>query len=1014
MTADLPSFLPSGNTGYENAHDTLKTPGRSHFSKALPAPPPASVTKLPFQSASRPSAPVVPLDNMHSLPPLPPVQPSLPILLPQPPPPPSKTTLPVLPPSVLPQAVPSGAIRRRPVASSVSATGSNSNESGLELKAQPSKVSAAANSTTVLPTVSSLPRLPDLPSFNSFSSLGGLPENDAAAPSAPDALTELPEILSVAQDGNGSLSPETTSQTSARGPSFPPSPTEEPQTSRAASISSILSAYSELSSVPAGLSLSNSEATISTDASSAGLFTSPLRPLPGEKDQQAFDVYRRSFGTKLDEVTHTPLSYLLDGDYADEDEIEVIKKANEDEKLVVTNVDSQNNSNNSDEYDPFSDACYSYKPPMSKTPKIRDTTVTTVYRVEHQTTNGLNNASAPLDSISKKEALAFPPRSTSLCDPPPDVMSKTVTLSTNSKKLDDSLPALPSLPQHSNSPLKIWETASKKAETNLSAVNLHQKSPPVAQISVPVVVTADARLDSLSPVQHQLEENQQKTQPQKQDLPPVTPAKDVTYLAYGQPLPPPQSPLPLPPSRSGLGHVKNLLPSLTTANKIAVAPSLLVPSPCVDSQAGLALTTAAAPPNVSQPSFDMGASLTKIESKLKPAFKRKNLPNSAPGLPPPPTKQISLTSNSQLPPSSSFLRPPTPSNEGEDPIHSKDGRTHHSGDGALVGPSIVSVEGTFNSPATVANAPVTPAASPRTSPAGSTLLATTQPRERVFASQTPESVASSAQQKQQLPLPPNGGLLDSREIKHSKNGAQRNGQDVFLTSIRSPVPVQQQPRPQFAPRTSSRNVSSSTVLGVLPGSVLSSKQVPATAPEHQHGDSVMSVVSETGSQVTIKAAADRRQAAADDASKQRSLTSEDLPMAPGMPPHFPTGYLTDLVTPNTVFAAPPPSKIQFDCLQQHNNMFCDRNINYSLSCQACQTFERSERWRCKWCYLRICPSCRDTLHMHAQHSLARLMKYIEDGGGKQVIVDDAYEKDGNLAAAPSNLFASALVAIPEN
>ncbi|CAK7264300.1 hypothetical protein SEPCBS57363_001010 [Sporothrix epigloea] len=1013
MTADLPSFLSSGNTDFENAHDTLKTLGRSRFSKALPAPPPALEKRIPLPSSTRHSAPAEPLDTMHSLPPLPPVQPSLPILPPQPPPPPSKTTLPVLPLSALPQAVPSGAIRRRPVASSVSATGSNSDESGLGSKTKPPHVPAAATSATVLPTVSSLPRLPDLPSFNSFSSLGDLPEKDAASPSAPTVLPELPEILSVAQDTNGSLTSETTSQTSTHRPSFSPSPTEDPHTSRAASISSILSAYSEMSAVPLGLSSSNSEATVSTNASSAGVFTSPLRPLLGDKSQQAFDEYQRSFGLKLDEDTHTPLSYLLDGDYADEDEIEVNEKENADEEAVVTNVASQNNSNNSDEYDPFSDACYSYK-----TPKIRDTTVTTVYRVEHQTTNGLNNASAPPDSISKTEAAALPPRSTSLRDPPPDFVSKTITLSTDSRKYDDSLP---SLPQHSSSPVVIWENTSNKTETNLSAANLHLQSPPASPNPFPVAVTADARLDDLSRAQHQLIENRQKTQPQKQDLPPVTPAKDVTYLAYGQPLPPPQSPLPLPPSRSGLGQVKNPLPLLTTADKIAVAPSLLVPPPRSDSQAGLALTATAFPPNVSQPPFNMGASLTKIESKLKPTFKRKNLPNSAPGLPQLTklphtlTEQVSHTLNLQPPPSSSFQRPPTPSDGGEDPVYSKDGRTHHPRDGASVSPSIVGADGTFHSPATVVNAPLTPAASPRTLPACSTLLTTTtQPSERVFTSNTPESAASFAQQKQQLPSPPNGGLLDNREIRHSKDGVQQNRQNVSLTSVWSPVSVQPQPRPQFAPRTSSRNVSSSTVLGVLPGSVLSSKQVPATAPEHQHGDSVMSVISETGSQVTIKAAADRRQPTADDAAKQASLTSEDPPMAPGMPPYFPTGYLTDLVTPNTVFAAPPPSKIQFDCLQQHNDMFCDRNINYSLSCQACQTFERTERWRCKWCYLRICSSCRDSLHTHAQHSLARLIKYIEDGGGKQVTVDDVYEKDGHLAAAPSNLFASDLVAIPEN
>ena len=177
------------------------------------------------------------------------------------------------------------------------------------------------------------------------------------------------------------------------------------------------------------------------------------------------------------------------------------------------------------------------------------------------------------------------------------------------------------------------------------------------------------------------------------------------------------------------------------------------------------------------------------------------------------------------------------------------------------------------------------------------------------------------------------------------------------------------------------------------------KQVPTIEFEHQYGNSVASVVSETGSQVTIKAVPQKNGPLASEAngldryeppaaagdyfsSRPKSSASADMPTAPGMPPLFPTGYMTEAITPDTVFAAPPPSKIQFNCLQHHNDMFRDRNVNYALSCQACQTFERSMRWRCKWCYLRICSNCREALHTHAKHDLAQLINYIEEHGGK--------------------------------
>ncbi|CAK7263824.1 hypothetical protein SEPCBS119000_000695 [Sporothrix epigloea] len=1010
MTADLPSFQPSSNTDYENTRDTLKTLGRSRFSKALPAPPPVLDAKFSPRTSSRPSAATEISETTHSLPPLPVSSRHHPVST-------SKATaLPGLPAPAQSQAqvASGGAIRRRPVASPIPAASSDSHDLYVETKTQPPHAPTA----TAKSALSSLPQLPNIPSFDSFSSLSELVQDDAAPPSASNPPPESP---------TASLDSDTKSQTTAHVLSSSPTPTGGSSSSRTASISSILSAYSEMSSVPAGLSSSVSEATISTNASSARApVMSPLQLLPEFKNQQAFDVRKLFSGSKLDEAGHTPLSYLLEGDYADEDEAGGIENEVADGKSVAKNGDSRNNNKTSDEYDPFSDACYSYKPPLPRAPNVRDTTVTTVYRVEHQTTNGTENASAPLDTTIKTETNVLPPRSTSLRDPPPDLMLKTITLSTDVRKFGEPLPPLPALAQQSSLPLVVAKSTPKETEPELSAADRHPRSPPVLQNPCIAAVTADARSDSFDPIEHQLQIEGQKTEPPKQDLPPVTPAKDVTDCAYGQPLPAPRSPLPLPPSRSSLGQLNKPRSPFTAVDKPVAAPSSLLPSSRLDGQKGLPLTPAASQPGVAQPTSNMGASLTKAESKIKPTFKRKDLPNFTPApavpakVPQPSTEQTSLTSNSQYPPSSS--QRPLTSSVGNKQGRSRDENPCNSLEQASAAAPVADVANAVYSSSSVMSVTVAPDAPARVSPTGLNLLAATQPRESAFAINTSEPSTSRSQQRQQTILPSNGSAIHSGENRLFKNAAQQGGrgQDASLTKAQSPVSMQSQPQHQFAPRTSSKLGFPSTGPGVLPGSMPPLRQMPVAVPDHQHGNSVMSAVSETSSQVTIKAVAENtalanehgRPATTDDALRQTSA-SEDLPMAPGMPPYFPTGYLTDTVTPSTVFAAPPPSKYQFGCLQQHKDMFCDRNVNYSLSCQACQTFERSERWRCKWCYLRICSSCRASLYTHAQHSLARLMACLEEGGDKEATRDDEYKKDGNAAAGQPSAFTSDLTAIPE-
>ncbi|KAL1899429.1 hypothetical protein Sste5346_002826 [Sporothrix stenoceras] len=1080
------SYAGSGSINNSNFPKTPKSPARSRFSKALPAPPPVLEKLLPSRSASRPSTSV---DETPSLPPLPPASsavlstsnfsyipttatptavapssPSVPVsntsaplpppppkssartvpgtissarspslsLFPhQPPPPPAKKPAPLPitgPAAAQPQpqipapAVPSRAIRRRPVGSSVSVASSDSNRS-VQPSTSPPPQEPTPAAAPVLSSLSTLPQLPDLPSFNSFSSLSELP----AAPVARSSLPDLPELPSAPVDADASSNSETQSQTkTVRAPSPPAAAQDasqeeqeqeqeqEPSSSRVASISSILSAYSEDSSALAGLSSSNSEVTISTNTSSvmAAATSSPLRPLPSEKGQVFLDVRQPGSASKLDEDVHTPLSYLLDGDYADEED-DATPPAVE-EKVVVTNGITQSSStntsstnypNNSDEYDPYSDAYYSYKPPQPTVPKKNDTSTGNV--ISSVQVNEPESPVAPAP-ISKTEAVR-PPRSTSLRHPPPDVMSKTVTTgaagsglgsgSGSGLKANDTLPPLPSLPQHSSTPsTEIWRRRSEKAETNLSVTELNLKATPALQNAIAVAVAADAKdkpdiPDTLH--QNQKQQQQQQQHQLQKELPPVAPAKDGGYLAYRQPLPPPQSPLP-PPPRSALNNQlqppRSPLVGGTNAN--GVSPSSVAPSPRLglpgrdirpSRQASPAVTPTTAPQLQADAAPSMGSSLTKLENKVESTFKRKPapVPSISTASPAPPAKELPqpttttpttttrspLTSKPQPPPPPpSFQGPPTPEYHDEEDKAKDNSHGRQLKDGASIVPSTMGIVGTSSSSTTVVNVPVSPATSPAASPAAST-----------------SSAFASAQQQQQSPAL-NSGLV-GREIRPVKSAARLAGQN-------QPQQPQQQ---QFAPRTSSRNVSISTIPGALNGPVPPSKQVPATVPEQQHADSAVSFVSETGSQVTIKPVAQKQlpsqgpQGGLPASNKEQNTVAsprpdssstdiDSLPLARGMPPLFPSGYMTDVITPDTVFAAPPPSKIQFNCLQRHHDMFRDRNVNYPLSCQTCQTFERSMRWRCKWCYLRICSGCRDVLHTHAKHDLSQLLTYLTEGG----------------------------------
>ncbi len=91
---------------------------------------------------------------------------------------------------------------------------------------------------------------------------------------------------------------------------------------------------------------------------------------------------------------------------------------------------------------------------------------------------------------------------------------------------------------------------------------------------------------------------------------------------------------------------------------------------------------------------------------------------------------------------------------------------------------------------------------------------------------------------------------------------------------------------------------------------------------------------------------------------------------------FPASFL-DLAPPGTIFTAPPLGAKNYMCLQQHRQMYRDRNLHCPLKCQACEREDTEMRWKCKWCYLRICQPCMDYLHEN-QRDLHRLVDHIRD------------------------------------
>jgi hypothetical protein len=99
----------------------------------------------------------------------------------------------------------------------------------------------------------------------------------------------------------------------------------------------------------------------------------------------------------------------------------------------------------------------------------------------------------------------------------------------------------------------------------------------------------------------------------------------------------------------------------------------------------------------------------------------------------------------------------------------------------------------------------------------------------------------------------------------------------------------------------------------------------------------------------------------------------------------------------TVFAAPPLRPKNFNCMQRHRSMYRDRNSHCPLSCQTCERQDAEVRWKCKWCYLRICGSCMDLLSESGRdldvllERLQHMIPEVEEEVDEEAIINDLLE-----------------------
>lgn len=87
----------------------------------------------------------------------------------------------------------------------------------------------------------------------------------------------------------------------------------------------------------------------------------------------------------------------------------------------------------------------------------------------------------------------------------------------------------------------------------------------------------------------------------------------------------------------------------------------------------------------------------------------------------------------------------------------------------------------------------------------------------------------------------------------------------------------------------------------------------------------------------------------------------------GEPNYFPMlHYKLPPIAPGTVLTPSSLRPNQLDCFANHYRFVASRNEDHPLACQSCHVQDRSMRFTCAHCGVRICPDCRDVLMMNGR------------------------------------------------
>jgi len=205
------------------------------------------------------------------------------------------------------------------------------------------------------------------------------------------------------------------------------------------------------------------------------------------------------------------------------------------------------------------------------------------------------------------------------------------------------------------------------------------------------------------------------------------------------------------------------------------------------------------------------------------------------------------------------------------------------------------------------------------------------------------------------------------------------GRDIISSQLQAPPEAQPQPQPpapaqhQFPARTTSRLREQPKVVLRRPPAEPATESEPVPRPSREPAAETAPAGRDwqpAPARETPRLSVDTSDAAIGGPETQSGETSPS-----SQAPIFPVSFANP-APPGTVFAAPPLATKNFMCMQRHRAMYRDNNIHCPLSCQTCHKQDTEIRWKCKWCYLRVCNKCMSYLSEN-DRDLERLLDYLE-------------------------------------